>query len=149
MSNSRSPKRRTPPFSIRLTAEERATLEDRADGIPLGAFVKSVLFAENAASYRNAHRAVPADRQALGQLLAALGASRLASNLNQLAKAANQGALPVTVETEADLRQACAGVAEMRALLLRALSVKTDSLQEAAPPLSPIFKESAGVPHDS
>jgi hypothetical protein len=54
-------------------------------------------------------------------VLGALGRSRLSSNLNQLAKAVNTGSLPVTPETEADLRQACRDVAEIRADLLRAL----------------------------
>ena len=53
--------------------------------------------------------------------MGALGGSRLSSNLNQLAKAVNTGSLPVTPETEDDLKQACREVAEMRAELLRAL----------------------------
>ncbi|MCF8466224.1 MAG: hypothetical protein K9G33_02380, partial [Sneathiella sp.] len=61
------------------------------------------------------------DHEALGRVLGALGSSRLSSNLNQLAKAANTGSLPVTPDTEAELREACAAVLVMREELLMAL----------------------------
>ncbi|MCE8511054.1 hypothetical protein KBY28_21655, partial [Ruegeria pomeroyi] len=61
------------------------------------------------------------DAEALGRVLGALGASRLSSNLNQLAKAVNTGSLPVTPETEADLVAACEEVRALRDDLLRAL----------------------------
>jgi hypothetical protein len=54
-------------------------------------------------------------------VLGALGQSRLSANLNQLAKAVNTGSLPVTPETEADLKAACKDVLALRADLLRAL----------------------------
>jgi len=61
------------------------------------------------------------DKEALGRVMGALGASRLSSNLNQLAKAVNTGSLPVTPETEEELREACREIAELRADLLKAL----------------------------
>jgi hypothetical protein len=85
------------------------------------------------------------DAQPLGQLLGLLGKSRLANNLNQLAKAANMGSLPVTQETESDLREACAAVFEMRLLLLKALGLKI--LEEAVQyrtPLPEHFADAAG-----
>ena len=54
-------------------------------------------------------------------MLAELGKSRLASNLNQLAKAANTGSLPVSPETEQALVQACEDVRRMRHALPAAL----------------------------
>ncbi|MEM6496990.1 MAG: hypothetical protein AAF709_09730, partial [Pseudomonadota bacterium] len=62
----------------------------------------------------------------LSRVLAALGQSRLSSNLNQLAKSANIGTLPVTQETEDDLRQACTDIALMRRELLQALGQRAD-----------------------
>jgi hypothetical protein len=64
------------------------------------------------------------DQNTLSQLLGLLGKSHIANNLNQLAKAANFGSLPVTQETEADLRRACADVAAMRSMLMQALGLK-------------------------
>jgi hypothetical protein len=54
-------------------------------------------------------------------VLGALGKSRLAGNLNQLAKAVNTGSLPATPETEAELKEACREISALRADLLRAL----------------------------
>lgn len=123
MSNSSPQKTRPAPFSVRLTRGERAALLSRAGGLPLGSYVKQVLFAGSAPVARRP-KAVVADHALLGRVLAALGASRVASNLNQLAKAANLGSLPVTEETESDLRRACAEIAGMRADLLAALGIE-------------------------
>lgn len=67
----------------------------------------------------------PQDRKLLAGILAALGLSGIASNLNQLAKATYSGSLPITPETEAMLRQACAAVLWMRDALMQALGMKT------------------------
>ncbi|NBX33593.1 MAG: plasmid mobilization relaxosome protein MobC, partial [Planctomycetes bacterium] len=52
--------------------------------------------------------------QALAELLACLGASRIANNLNQLAHAANTGSLAMTPDVEATLKVACRDVATIR-----------------------------------
>jgi hypothetical protein len=57
--------------------------------------------------------------------LAALRASRISSNLNQLARAAHTGSLPITPETEEDLAEACAAIVAIREELLRALGTRT------------------------
>jgi len=54
-------------------------------------------------------------------VLAALGKSRVANNLNQLAKAVHTGSLPVTPETEEEIKSACRDVRRMRTDLLTAL----------------------------
>ena len=48
---------------------------------------------------------------------------RLASNLNQLARAANSGRLDVSLEVEAVLLEACADLREIKARLLKALGL--------------------------
>lgn len=88
--------------------------------MPLGHFIRELVLGE-VAERRNSPKAPVKDADLLCRVLALLGQSRLANNLNQLAKAANQGSLPVTPETEDDLRRACAAVFEMRLLLLQAL----------------------------
>ena len=100
--------------------------------MPLGTYFKLAALGGQAPVIRKP-KAVVADHGLLGRLLAGLGASRIASNLNQLAKAANQGSLPVTEETEADLRAACKEIAAMRVLLLAALGVER---QEESPPIA-------------
>lgn len=113
-------KKREAPFSLRLSFEEKAALKEMAGDVPLGAYIKAALF-DGAA--HNIPRKTPkvSDDEALGRVLGALGKSRLSINVNQLAKAVNMGALPVTPETEVELKQACADIAAMREELMRAL----------------------------
>lgn len=110
-----------PPFSLRLSFEERARLVRDAAGMSLGAYIRERLFGEDVAPRKTRGKFPVKDHEALGRVLGALGSSRLSSNLNQLAKAANTGSLPVTPETEAELREACAAVLVMREELLLAL----------------------------
>ena len=116
------------PFSLRLTTEQRRELETRAGTLPLGEYIRTRLFSDTTPREPARRHARPvADHKALAELLAKLGASRLASNMNQLARAANSGALPVTPETEAALRQACADIAAMKALLMQALGFQENA----------------------
>lgn len=112
------------PFSLRLTFEERAQLEQDAAGMALGAYVRERLFGDNVTPRKTRGKFPVKDHEALGRVLAALGASRVSNNLNQLAKAVNTGSLPVTPETELDLTEACAAIQEMRRELLSALMVQ-------------------------
>ncbi len=111
------------PFSLRLTFEERAALENAAGNSPLGAYIRSKLFegSEAPRKVRTRTRQPLKDDKALGALLGELGKARIANNLNQLAKAANTGSLPVTPDTEKALQDACGAVQNMRGLLMQAL----------------------------
>ncbi|MEE1655697.1 hypothetical protein VB618_05770 [Microvirga sp. CF3062] len=115
------PSKHPPPFSLRLTAAERARLENEAAGKSLGAYIRERLLGDDAAPRKRRGNSPIKDHEALGRVLGALGQSRLSSNLNQLAKAVNTGALPVTPETEAELKEACRQVSVLRDELLRAL----------------------------
>ena len=113
----------TKPFPIRLTFEERAQLEHDAAGMPLGAYVRSKVFGgKGGVPYKRSARIK--DETNLGRVLGLLGASRLSQNVSHLAKLARSGALPVTAETERELRTACADIASMRYHLLKALGQK-------------------------
>lgn len=114
------PTKRLAPFSLRLTFEERARLEEAANGVPLGTYIKAILFGGDLQKVRRRGTTPIADHKAMAKVMAALGQSRLSSNLNQMARAVNTGTLPVHPETEADLRQACADVHAMRKDLLEA-----------------------------
>lgn len=114
---------RPAPFSLRLTAEERERLMRAAGEMPLGAYVKACIF--EAKSRRRTRRTTRPleDQKAMAQALALLGQSRIASNLNQIAKAAHLGALPLTPELEQDLDEACRRIMEIRRLLVEALGL--------------------------
>ena len=112
-----------PPFSLRLTAEERSRLEQDAGSVALGAYIRSRLFDGTAPARHNNRRPAREDRM-LAQLLGGLGQSRIANNLNQLAHAANSGSLLLTPEGEASLRAACDAVRAMRRTLMQALGLE-------------------------
>jgi hypothetical protein len=111
-------------LSVRLTHEERARLEQDAIGMTLGAYIKWRVFDPDRPPPRKRGKAPVKDHQALSRILGMLGGSRMASNLNQLAKAANTGSLPVTPETEAALIEAMREISEMRRLLIQTLGLE-------------------------
>ena len=121
---SRKSRKRTPPFSLRLNEEEKARLIAEANGAPLGTYIKAKAMGAPLRARRTG--LAVADRKALAQALALLGQSRISSNLNQLAHAANVGVLPVTPETEEALMEACAEVSDIRRLLMSALGLKPE-----------------------
>ena len=115
-----------PPVTLRLTAEERARLEELATGMTLSAYIRACVFSKEERRRKRRPKDAVADKKAMAEALALLGQSRIANNLNQLAKAVNIGSLPVVEETERDIRRACADVAAMREELLRALGQRSD-----------------------
>ena len=115
--------RTIPPFSLRLPFEERAKLERDAAGMALGAYIRSRLLDPETVAPRKRGKFPVKDHQALAQLLGLLGQSRLANNVNQLARAANTGSLAVTPDTEEALISATADINHMRQLLIQALDI--------------------------
>lgn len=113
-------KKAPPPFSLRLSPAEREKLERAAAGLPLGVYIRGKLF-DGVPVRRGRGQAPIRDHAVLAQLLGMIGNMRLASNLNQLARSANIGTLPLTPEVEAELVKACAAVLAMKMELMRAL----------------------------
>jgi Bacterial mobilisation protein (MobC) len=111
------------PFTLRLTFEERAQLERDAAGLSLGAYVRSRVFDTTRAAPRRRGKFPVKDQKALASVLAMLGHSRLANNLNQLARLANTGSLVMTPDTEATLKGACRDIATIRHMLMVALGL--------------------------
>lgn len=125
MSGAPKPKRAA-PLSIRLSDEERAAFERKAGRMPLGAYIKSVVLDDDAPRYRK-RRAMPdADQRLLAEILARLGATRTANNLNQIAKHLNLGTLVIDDQLEADLKSAIVEVAWIRTTLMQALGKREE-----------------------
>ena len=110
-----------PPFSLRLTYEERARLDAERGDESLASYIRERLFGDNAAPRKKRGNSPVQDKEALGRIAGALGQSRLSQNMNQIAKAVNSGSLPVTPETEAEIKEACREISELRTALLAAL----------------------------
>ncbi|MEW7986964.1 MAG: hypothetical protein AB2765_07950 [Candidatus Thiodiazotropha endolucinida] len=124
VSGTKRPKKRPSPFCIRLSADERAYLERLAGNRPLGAYIRHRLLGERAEKRRELRNPQIGQEQ-YAALLAALGQSRLSSNLNQLAKSANVGTLDVSQDIEQQLQDAYGAVLEMRKALFMALGLKS------------------------
>jgi len=114
------------PFSLRLSRKERSELKKLAGGRPIGTFIKDAIFKHGQRPRRASHH----DHKLLAKLLGALGQSRIASNINQLAKAANSGSLPVNEEVLKSLKEAIQAIHWMRATLIKSMGLKPHSRDE-------------------
>ncbi|NNM73955.1 hypothetical protein [Enterovirga aerilata] len=101
-----------------VTEDERVQLGREANGAPLASYGE----AAGRFAPRIRRPGLPIeDRQAL----ALLSNSRLVSNLNQLARLAHIGALPVSDEIGAEFHEAAGDIRTIRDCLLRALGLST------------------------
>lgn len=118
---------KSPPtifVSLRLTFAEKARLQQDAAGLTVSEYMRWRLFDPNNPPPRRRGTAPVKDHQALAQALGMLGQSRLSANVNQLARSANSGSLPVTPDTEAALMSAVADIQYIRRLLIEALNLE-------------------------
>lgn len=131
--NEAAKKKYPSPFSMRFTPEERRALELAANGRPLAAYIRFLIFKEDLPerpTRRTRESKADPDRQEMAKLLGTLGKSRISQNINQLAKAANSGSLPVNHEITKSLNEACEAVNWMRDVLIKALGLKPQSQPE-------------------
>lgn len=114
------------PFCLRLTRAEREQLEAEAGSMPLGAYIRERLFGEHSAPRRKRRRP-SVDQAGLAKVLGMLGASRLAANVNQLAKAAKLGLIVgAAPEVIQQIMEACEDIRTMRNALLAALGLSIE-----------------------
>lgn len=111
------------PYSIRFTEAERQFLDEHSGNKSWAEFIRKRVFGEAASTRRPARRPT-VDDQTAGELLKELGKSRLSSNVNQLAKAANMGTLDISPETDNKLQEASEAILAMRDALFTALGLK-------------------------
>ncbi|MDI1228249.1 MAG: hypothetical protein PSY14_11250 [bacterium] len=118
-------KKYAPPFSVRLTLAERARLDAEAGQLPIGEYVRMQLFDKPDVRQRVYRRPVQ-DAEALVEVLAALGNSRMTGNLYQIVRAVHAGELAVTAEQQKDLEEALVNVRDMRQWLMAALGLQAE-----------------------
>lgn len=108
------------PITFRPTEEERQRLKADAGDMSQSAYIRECLFGS-----KTSKRVVPhADRVLLAQILAKLGETRIANNLNQIAYHANCGSLLLDDLTVEEINEAIVHVAWMRTQLIEALGLK-------------------------
>jgi len=120
----RNKKNPTAPFSLRLTARERALLEYKAGTMPLGAYIRMCLF--DKPTPRLKQRRIAQDQKQLAQLMAFISATRIPGNLNQIAKAINSGTIIVTEDIERDIKQACEGIEFIKSAITKVLGFQEE-----------------------
>jgi len=134
--NFTKPPKYPPPFSMRFTEDERKALEAAAAGRPLAAYIRWLIFKEDMPDMpkkRTRGESARTDHKQLAKLLGALGKSRIANNINQLARAANSGSLPVNEDVLKSLFEAVRSIAWMRKKLIEGLGIKAQSDKKGAP----------------
>lgn len=114
-------RRTTLPISLRVTFAEKAQLEQDAAGMSLSSYIRWRLFDPHNPPPKTRGKFPVKDHQALTKLMGLLGQSRIANNLNQLARSANTGSLLLDEPTERMIVEARDDIAEMRRLLMDAL----------------------------
>ncbi len=118
-------KKYAPPFSVRLTLAERARLDKEAGQLPIGEYVRGRLF-DTPDTRKRVYRRPVQDAKALGQVLAALGNSRMTGNIYQIVRAIHAGELAVTAEQQKNLEEVLVNVRDMRQWLMTALGLQAD-----------------------
>ena len=122
-----------PPFSMRFTEEERKALETAAAGRPLAAYIRWLIFKEDMPEMPKKStlgQTASIDQKAIAKLIGALGQSRISANINQRAKAANSGSLPVNHDVVESLNESVTAIQWMRDTLIKALGLKPQSEPE-------------------
>lgn len=95
----RKRKPKYPRITLRLSHDEHAWLVTAAEGVSVSAYVRKCVFGENATPRKARARIPVKGEKALAEILARLGASKMANNLNQIAYQANCGSLLMDQQT--------------------------------------------------
>lgn len=116
----------TKPLSVRFTDEERTALTNAAGQMSLSAYVRQcALSAAGKRLRRKKDDYTPSKTcMQLAQILALLGQSNIFAALKDMLELARLGALPVTDETEENINAACADIASIKTMLIKALGMK-------------------------
>ena len=102
-------------------------MTESAAGKTVSAYIRQCLFGRAATPRRNYRPPATKQREALAEVLGALGQSRIASNLNQIAHHANRGTLAMDEATESEIKVACAQIAWIRVQLIEALGLNAQA----------------------
>lgn len=118
--------KRIPPLSVRLTPQEIEQVNQDCRGYrSRNDYMRERLLCAQVKG--TSKRALAKDRQALSQILALLGSSRIANNLNQLAYHANMDSLLFTPKVKKQIQESYEEIRLIRQLLMKALGYKKDN----------------------
>jgi hypothetical protein len=92
----------------------------------LGAYIRTILFADGNKRKSRGSRRVVKDHAVLAQVLSVLGSSGLAANVQSLADAVQSGVLHLDDDAPSALQQACDDIVVIRLMLMQALGFRID-----------------------
>ena len=110
-------------LSVRLSDAELTELRAAAGSKTLSDHLRDRLFDKGRRTQRKPRRALRADTAALGQILGAIGRSRVAANVEQLARDARSGALLLDDVTARQIAEAHAEIRDIRERLIAAMGL--------------------------
>jgi len=111
------------PLCFRVSPEERAWLERNAGNMTISAFIRWLIFGDDATPRKRRVKRPIKDYRILAQLFALIKQTQCWNNLNQIARGINSNTWIVTPETEKLLQDACKAIIEIRAMLMKALGL--------------------------
>jgi uncharacterized protein (DUF1778 family) len=113
----------TKVITVRVTENEFNLITEFAAKAQMtkSEFVRDCTCKEQSEKRKRTSRVVFGDHEKASLILSKLGALRYANNLNQIAKAINQGVVTLSAETETALFDACIFIVEIRTLLTQAI----------------------------
>ena len=119
----------TLPVSIRVTAEEKARLQQMAGTLAISSYIRQKLFDDAAVTarakrYQQKPRQPRIDHTEIAKLLGTFGQSELARSMLALSLAVQMGELEASAEVESSIKQACAEIHDIRNTLIMALGIK-------------------------
>lgn len=122
-----SKQRLSKPTSIRFTHDERVRVDEMTQtlGVSFSELVRLRLFSRDFEKSYQMLTMRKAERLELAHILAALGESRIANNLNQIAYACNTGSLVISHDVIAQLNEAYDTVMWIRKTLILHLGVRS------------------------
>lgn len=122
--STRKASKASPRITLRLKPEEDARLRRLSAGMTVSSYVRECVFGKDAKLPKTRRRHTPvADQKELARMLALLGETRIANNLNQLAHKANMGELSVDERMLQQIDEAYGHVQSMRTALIKALGL--------------------------
>jgi len=111
------------PLCVRVSPEERARLVREAGSMTISAFIRWLLFGDDATPRKRRVKNPIKDYRILAQLFALIKQTQAWNNLNQIARAINSNTWVVSPETEKLLQEACKAIIEIRDMLMKALGL--------------------------
>lgn len=113
-----------PRVTVRFSRADYEKLQELADGASLAVYLRAKALDRELPKRKRGAGASIEDRAAVAQLLALLGQSRIANNLNQLAYQANVGSLVIEDQEKTKIEEAYINVKLMRQALMKALGMR-------------------------